>query len=56
MKEIKYKRLWALDVEINNQMIQVYCSKHYFDCSFKSKEYKNYKTKIQQRKVLTDKY
>jgi hypothetical protein len=55
MKPLKIKTLWTLDAEINGQMIQVYSSKTYFECSFKAKEFKS-KTKIQKRKVITDKY
>ena len=60
MKEIKYKELWALDVNINagvfhNEMIQVFTSKLKKDCIAEAKNWKGKKV-ILKRKVLTDKY
>ena len=60
MKDIKYKELWALDVNVNagvfhNEMIQVFTSKLKKECIEESKKWKGKKV-ILKRKVLTDKY
>ena len=55
MKQIKYKTLWTLDIEIDGKMIQSYSSKYKKDCINESKSWFGNST-IQKRKVLTDKY
>ena len=58
MKELKLKTLWTLDIEINGQMIQVFCSEYKRFCIIEKNKvfYRDNKTTIQKRKVITDKY
>ena len=57
MKQLKFKKLWALDIEINGQMIQVFSSRCQLECNIEAKKYRpKQKTTIQRREVLTDKY
>jgi len=61
MKQLKFKKLWALDIEyIDGKMVQIFTSKYKKECTNRlskiSQRIKDTKGIIQKRELLTDKY
>jgi hypothetical protein len=54
MKELKIKTLWALDVYMEGNFVQVNCFKYKRDAKKEAQKYEIFA--IVKRKVITDKY
>jgi hypothetical protein len=51
---LKFKKIWAVDVEFKGQFIQITSFRYKVDAIKEAKKWSN--TKVEKRELLTDKY